>query len=308
MEEFTQMLTVVLPRTHPDLDGVACAVAYAEFLDRSGTPSRPWIPTEGDTEAEFVLKKCSGISMAEQAQFRPDTRFILVDASGLEGFPDVVPIPQVVEVIDHRQHGDPCRLFPNANIYIEAVGAAATVITEKYVKAQIIPSESSGKLLYGAIHSNTQELKGGITTDRDVVAAAWLEAVVTIPPGFLDEQFMSRRNHIINDLEGSIARESKTFSHPTGSYVIAQLEFRGAGEISIRESDRLVKALARLDPRAMLNMVDLKNGSSYLLVPNPQLREVVAKAMHSECVGIIFESKPSTLRKQIVAALESNRG
>jgi inorganic pyrophosphatase/exopolyphosphatase len=299
------MLTVVLPRTHPDLDGVACALAYAEFLRRSGIASRPWLPTEGDTEAEFALKKCPGTDMAEPNQFGPETRFILVDASGLEGFPEIVPVSQVVEIIDHRQHGSPHRLFPQARVHIEAVGAAATLITEKYHAASMVPSHNAGTLLYGAIHSNTQELKGSITTDRDVAAASWLESVLNIPGGFLDEQFSARRDAIVGDLDDSVFRESKTFPHMSGPYVIAQLEFRGAGKVVTSEFDRLVRAIARLGPRGMLNMVDLSTGTSHLVIPDQELRRLVSRVMHLENKGMTLESRPSTLRKQIVAALES---
>src|SRR5579863_879304 len=137
------MLTVVLPRTYPDLDGVACAIAYAELLGRKGTPAQAWFPTEGDTEAEFALKRSGGFTLAESGAFRPDTRFVLVDACDLDGFPAEVPTLQVVEVIDHRQHVDPRQFFPNAVIRIESVGAAATIIAEDFRAAQCIPTASS---------------------------------------------------------------------------------------------------------------------------------------------------------------------
>ncbi len=297
--------TIVLPRTYPDLDGVACAVAHAEFMSLQGIAATAWLPTEGDSEAEFVLSQCSPRVLADASQFDGRTQFVLVDASDLEGLPSNVDPLQVVDVIDHRFHGSPNELFPNARIVIEAVGAAATIVVENFRAGRLNPSPASVTLLYGAIHSNTQRLRGSITTERDRTAAKWLEELGA-DPSALDEQFTARREHILSTLDESVMRESKSYDDSGAPYVIAQLEFEGAHGTASASQARLVASVGRLGARAMLNMVDVATGTSALLVPDEQLRSLVATRMGAIAQGILFEFKPAILRKQIVAALRDH--
>ena len=264
------------------------------------------IPTCGDTEAEFALKRCTPINFASLVEVCEASEFIYVDASGIEGFPMQIDRNHVSEVIDHRFHGNPSEIFPNARISIEHVGAAATIVVERFLATSIQPSTDIGRLLYGAIHSNTQQLLGSVTTDRDRAAARWLIDAVDIPLTYINEQFTARRNDILSDIEGFIVRESKTYSHKTGDYIIAQLEFLGAIEILAKEYDRLISGLMSLGRRAMLNLVDVSNGQSALIVPDAQLRNTVAAALRCRPTDAVFEFTPGRLRKQIVAALEDH--
>jgi hypothetical protein len=54
----------------------------------------------------------------------------------------------------------------------------------------------------------------------------------------------------------------------------------------------------------MLNMVDLETGTSFLMIPDPELRELVSQTLGGGLSGITFEFQPGILRKQIVAALQ----
>ena len=298
-------MTVAFPRKQPDLDGVACAIAYSQYLNETGTVALPWLPTPGDGEAEYALRECMPVTFAEQHSFNDETRFVLVDACDLEGFPEAVATEQVVLIIDHRFHGDPKKCFPAAAVHIEAVGAAATLVTEMFRNANLIPSQDNGRLLYGAIHSNTQRLRGGITTARDREAAAWLESVIAIPIDFLDKQFGARRADLLANVADSIARESKLYQHPEGPYVVAQLEFMGASEFRESEQSVLENALRQLGPRAMVNLVDVETGNSELIVLSDPMRQLVARTLNAKFEGSVARFRPGILRKQIVAAVQA---
>lgn len=290
---------VATPRACPDLDGLACAVAYAELLQRRGLAARSWIAASPDPEALHVAERLAvDIDSAAPA---PDSHIVLVDASDLRGLPESVDAQRVVEVIDHRLHHRAAELFPNATLCIEPVGAAATLIAERFWSCDLTPSDTAARLLQSAIFSNTQALRGSITTARDRAAVTALRAVAALAEDFVAQQFAARGRAILADLTGAIAAERKDFDHPDGPYILSQLELPGARH-HLTDTAPLIAALG---PRAMLNLVDVEVAESWLLVPDAGLRAWVTEraGLHfqencAHCPGIL-------LRKQLVARLEA---
>jgi nanoRNase/pAp phosphatase (c-di-AMP/oligoRNAs hydrolase) len=70
---------IVLPPTPPDLDGVACAIAYAELLNRIGVRALAWFSGQPDAEARYVLSQCKGVVLAEHQTVVEADEYILVD-------------------------------------------------------------------------------------------------------------------------------------------------------------------------------------------------------------------------------------
>lgn len=300
----TTQYIIVLPRTEADLDGIACAVAYAELLNIQGTPAKPWFMDEPDAEARFLIDMCKGVQYANSTEVLISDKFILVDASGLEGLPTEVNPTNVIEVVDHRFHNNAQSLFPNAKIQIESVGAAATLVTEKFIDANKVPSYESGLMLYGAIHSNTQCLKGTITSQRDIIASAWLLREVEIPMDFLDKQFEARRNDLVKDVKESIRRERKEYSHSSGRYAIAQLEFHGSGKILNEKLGEIKTVIKELSPRTALNMVDLESNCSYILCLDADLRKLIESKLQISFRNDIATTNGIILRKQIIDKIQ----
>lgn len=301
---FLHTTTIVLPYSSPDLDGIACAVAYSELLNKNNISAQPWFLGQPDAEAVYVLSQCENIEFADLEKVKGATEYVLVDGSELEGLPNEVDLEKVIEVIDHRLHHKAIELFPNAKLHIEPVGAAATLIAERFREQNTSPSFASGILLYGAIHSNTQCLQGSVTSKRDIDISNWLKTIVPIPNNLLDNQFAARRNEIIVDLPSAILRESKKFEHSSGSYIVAQLEFKGAGQLIEDSMNIMSDCIIQLGSRTMLNLVDILQGNSYLIVPDPSLRFTVASCTSLKFKGIVAMSNPIFLRKQILAAME----
>ncbi|MCR4280072.1 MAG: hypothetical protein NUV82_01445, partial [Candidatus Komeilibacteria bacterium] len=116
------------------------------------------------------------------------------DLNGLEG--NIAP-EKVVEIIDHRKVHS-AHEFPHAKVQIEPVGAAVTLIAEKFMQSKMEISKESATLMYAAIVSNTLNFKGTVTTDRDKTAADWLNRTAQLSAGFWKEMFMAK-----SDLAGS---------------------------------------------------------------------------------------------------------
>lgn len=289
---------VTIPRENPDLDGLACAFAYAELLRATDRPARGFVSGEPDPEARFVAERLGVIMRGPEPQAGEPV--VLVDASDLRGLPSAVDPKRVVEVIDHRMHHRAAALFPNARICIEPVGAAATLVAERFSSSGLAPTPCSAQLLQAAILSNTQLLRGSITTDRDHAALRSLAALTPLPDGFVDAQLDARRRAITADLGDAIRRERKDFDHRDGAYILSQLEFPGAREY-VEACQPLLMALG---PRAILDLVDVEAGTSFVLVPDPETRRWVAALTGLCFTGPLAVCPQIILRKQIVARLE----
>jgi len=294
--------TLVTPRSNPDLDGVACAIAYAEFLSANRHDASAWIPGRPDAEARFVLGRV-GWSSVPPSSFE-GCRFVLVDASDVAGLAEAVSPSLVMEVIDHRMHHRAPELFPQARIQIEPVGAAATLVAERFFSAALEPSARAALLLQAAIQSNTQRLRGSVTTERDRLAAARLQALYSLPEDLVEAQFRARASEVLSDIPGAIVREDKQFIHPDGTYHVSQLELPGAGELV----SECLEPLSRLGARAVLNLVDVSVPASYLVAPDASFRAWLSARAQVEFVGAVSFIPGVLLRKQLIARIEGVTG
>jgi manganese-dependent inorganic pyrophosphatase len=187
-EDLEKAATYITPYQNPDLDGVASAIGYALLetaSGKSGFEAAYWGAMNSQTK--FVLDYF-GIQRIEPLLGIPSGWFVLVDTHHVNQLPDGFPCEQVIEIVDHHPGGDPAA-FPNARIQNEEVGAAATLIAEKYFElGMIIPPETAG-MLACAILSNTIRFAASSTTERDRKAFACLKSHVALSEALVEGLF-----------------------------------------------------------------------------------------------------------------------
>jgi len=228
----------------PDMDGYACVVAYAEYLTGNGRKVLPIVFGELQPEINFVLDKFT-IDRLATHDGPLDSPVILVDASDTNGLPGQLDLNRVVEIIDHRRSHQ-AELFPNAKNQIEFVGAAATLVAEKFISSKTDISKTSAVLLYSAIISNTLNFQAAVTTDRDKMAAAWLNKFLELDDDYAWEMFGSK-----SDLEGSKLRAAmdKTYGHYMNAdrkILIVQLEMVGAKALVAKRKDDILRIMKEM--------------------------------------------------------------
>lgn len=299
------MSCIVLPRSESDLDGIACAVAYSEFLSKTGIPAKPYYTGEVDSEAQYSINLFPQVNYASLNDVNISNSFILVDASDIKGFPPEIDPLMVTEVIDHRFHSYPQDIFKNASISLQKVGAAATIIAELFKIHKIEMSLESALMLYGAIHSNTLCLKGSICTERDISMSNWIEEQHTIPSDYLINQFDDRRVQLTKNITNSLLRERKEFDiEGIGDFGISQLEFLGASKYLIENTEVIASSLNSFEPITMLNMVDLESAKSFIYIPDTILKTKIHAKLNITDNSDIVEFDPPILRKQILRKLK----
>ena len=236
---------LVIPYSNPDLDGTACAEAYAEYLNKQGENSKAAVFGTPHREAQYVLEK-----IEEQPKDASDLvddaeDVIIVDASDLRGISNRVNPENVTEIVDHRKehHADQ---FPNADAQIELVGAAATLIAEKFHKNNIDISEESAILLYGAIISNTMNFQANVTTERDKKMAKWLQKQVEVEPDFGRKMF-DHKSEFNEPIKEVFLGDFSTVTYNQEDIGIAQLEIVDVNQFVEQNRAEIQEALEELD-------------------------------------------------------------
>lgn len=303
--------TIVTCYSSPDLDGLACVIAYSEYLGILGQNVIPYINGDPNIEAEFIENY---LEIETPSQLKEHDTIILTDASNLNGFPKNLDPSKVVEVIDHRKFGD-TSVFPNARqIQIEMVGAAATIITEKFIGQDLAISKDSAILLHQAIVSNTLDFQAKTATRRDRDAAKWLEKKTTISEGLTDGMFLAKSDMAGTKLEKNIL---DTFAYPfkiaDKSLGIAQLEVLSAEKIVSDRKDEIIKILDLLKVKFSLDIVfatiiGLKEGINIFISDNAETKQMLETVLNIKFSNNVATREGLIMRKELVPIIMESYG
>ncbi len=293
---------------NPDLDGTACAVGYAEYLQKEGLQAIAAIFGTLHRETEFVLQSGSfeGPAHAEEMSIE-NMDVILVDASDATGIAKNIKLSQVTEVIDHRKvhHADD---FKNAQIQIELVGSAATLIAEKFHSNNTSISGRSALLLYAAIVSNTINFQATVTTERDKEMAQWLKSVAKPSDDFPHKMFQAK-SQLTEPLELVFEHDFALIPLGSKSIGIVQLEIVDVEDFvknnlgQIQSLLKSIKTTRSLD-MIFLTLIDVEKARNFLIAIDQATKDILTKALSVEFVDSIAERDGILMRKQITPLLK----
>lgn len=216
-------------RINPDLDAVACAIAYEYYFKQQWITDRAaifqWNP---HPEAVFIAKELWAYVHIRDGKEIFD-QIIFVDFSEMIWAPDFVKSwTDVIEMIDHRSFPN-YESCPNAKFQIELVWSATTLISEKFQFADVQISPEIANLLYCGTLSNTLNFKANITTLRDHRSAEWLISQwASTELG--KKMFDYKTQYIQDNLEEVLLEDSKITKLPNGETMkMMQLELLDGG-------------------------------------------------------------------------------
>jgi manganese-dependent inorganic pyrophosphatase len=296
---------------YPDLDGVACAIAYAQYLQQKDS-TNIYIPKFGKglhNEPTFILNSLGikGNLLDDQDQF---DEFIIVDACEPLGLPPIIDFSKVIDVIDHRLFPD-YKAFPNAKFRIEPVGAAATQIAEFfYFDTAVHLDKNNAALLLCAIYSNTVNFKSDTTTFRDMRMKKWLETKIhTEHQGLPQRMFEHKTHYVIDHLEEVMKTDMHDNCNQFGEGicgVMYQIEINDAAHI-LNRKEELLGLTHRIKPKRDYQMViiqDVVEGKTTIISDNHNVIEALAMtSLKGIAHDNIYTIPRITMRKSIKKAL-----
>jgi manganese-dependent inorganic pyrophosphatase len=279
-------MIIVTPKINPDLDGYACAYAYAEFLNKQGNEAIGICSGEPQREVIFLNRYFNLEPLAyDKASLEESSRIILVDASRLQGMPEGTRLEKIGEIIDHRDSPDVQELFPNADIQIEKVGAAATLVAERFRNKNIDISRESAILLYCAIASNTLNFQANVTTQRDRDICQWLESITDIPKNLISEMFTFKSDFTDDTFKKTIIGDFKEIALGDKLLGVGQLEVVGLNNILGSREQQIITILEEMKNNKntdfiFLSAVDLDNGLNIFITNHEPTKELLGSVLN----------------------------
>ena len=300
--------TLVTSYVNPDLDGIASAIAYGEFLQKRGKNAVVGVIGEPQDEAKYIFTRFGFAYPNMISNTDAFDEVILVDASDLNGLKGKIDHKKVIEIIDHRKTNE-AHKFSRANAQIELVGAAATLIAEKFMLNNIDISKKSATLVHGAIISNTLNYKGSVTTDRDKKAASWLNRVTKLPHNFWKELFIAKSDVAGKKLAKRIGDDFAWFILGEKKVGIAQIEMMGAKNLIEERGAEIVYTLEKIKKEMHLdivfqNTIDLEGGKNFFIANDHQTKQLLEKVLKVRFAGIVAEKPGLMMRKQIIPLIK----
>ena len=140
------MRKVVTTYINPDMDGIALMYAYTEFLRKRGEQADYYFEGTMKKEAEIVLNKFN-IKLNNVTRIEDKDKIVLVDTNYLTEIPKTIKKENIVEIIDHHNRDSWLENRNDINVQIELIGAAATLVAERFKNENIEIIEKNQQIL-----------------------------------------------------------------------------------------------------------------------------------------------------------------
>jgi hypothetical protein len=290
--------------TYMDIDAYGGCAAYAELLNVLGTPARAVSIAQLNASISPLVRSW-GIAVEQTYTPDPRDRYVLIDISEPAFFEKFVDTERVTEIIDHHLGFEQFwqdKIGKNA--HIEFVGAACTLVYERWEAAGMLPhiSSRSARLLMCGILDNTLNLGATITTSRDQAAYQALQAYADFDGGLAAEYFADCEAAILQDITQAMRDDYKptvgypSLDHTVGAWQLALWD----ANLALRE--HMPAITAQMAPRqpGYFNLISLKEKCSYFICPDASLQLWLSKLLDVTFHDNIAKAPRMWLRKEIM--------
>lgn len=306
-------MKIVTSYIEPDLDGTSCMYAYSELLNRLGENASYHIWNEPKQETQIVCDMF-GIKLGGEKEFKDGDKYIIVDLNNYGQVDPNIKREDIIEIIDHHGISRELHLYTSCErIQIDKIGAAATIVTERYKESGLIPSREAAILLYYGIISNSINLKANITSARDKAATDWLKSVCRdISEEKIKDIFMKKSNIADENLRLEMECEIPMTAH-NKQVLVGQLEMCDIENFINNKKDLINKILTDIDSEKDLdflfvNMVDILNGYSLIYTLDEESKKMMNRLFDLEFEGPMARFDGLVQRKEITKAIRDFDG
>lgn len=316
----------VLGHKNPDTDSTCSPIVVAWYLNNvRKVAAKAVLHGHTNKESAFVLKYWN-IKEPEVINNLPEeAKVFLVDSTNPDELPLITEDIEVTEIVDHHKMGGLTTSKP-LNVTIRTYGCTATLLYEymlnetPYLK---LPKEIAG-LMLSAILSDTLNLKGPSTTDKDREIVKQLKPIAGIEDinEYADKMFDAKSSIEGMSMEDIVNTDAKEYELGGKRSLVAVFE-TVKPQVVIEKKEELVKALETTKTKDGYQMIfffviDILNEIAYYFSSGEQSSSVetaddkedsiIAKGYNVSIdpSGITMLDGVVSRKKQIVPVLEKN--
>lgn len=280
--EKRDLLTYVIGHTCPDSDTVCSAIAYADFKQKFNLKCEPRIAGAVNKETEFILNSFD-VPIPPILDNAADKNIILVDHNVLSQAITGMETARVVEILDHHNLFGDVKSDKSIFYLHMPVGCTATIVWLCYNKNNISIDKKMAGIMFGAILSDTDNLRSANTTDLDRQAANELQKIAGIKDrtkyflamekNFTDYSNMTEREIIYTDFKNFTAHDFNC-----GYATVATLTPADRINMKIRLDNFMKKNfLAQNVNMFFIKIHDIETYTANLLVYGENAEEILAE-------------------------------
>lgn len=309
-------MRIVTSYYEPDLDGTSCMYAYSELLNKLGIESKYYIWGKPKNEVQIVCD-IFNIKLDSAKEVSKDDEYVCVDLNGYNQMnQEIVTLDNLVEIIDHHAKSVYLPQYKNADVHIEKLGAAATLVAEKFIAEGVTPSREAAILLYYGIISNSILLKANITKPKDIRIAGWLKSLYSdITEERIKEIFIKKSVVEDKDLRKEMECEIALTILEKDIYC-GQIEVANVNEFYEEKKDKILSILHTIKEEKKadyiyLSMVDILNGYIKLVTIDEATRVMLNNVFGYEfdefgtcTIDHIIQRKEMTAKLRTITSFE----
>jgi manganese-dependent inorganic pyrophosphatase len=305
------MTTLVLGHKSPDTDSTGSPIAWAWYLSEvKGTPAKPVLLGEPNTEAAFVLQHWGLPKPEIIADVTADDSVVIVDTNNPAELPAGINDAKVTAIIDHHLLAGGIKTKAPIEITIRPLACTATIMADLMgTDLARAPRGIKGAML-SCILSDTLAFRSPTTTPHDKAVAEALAADLGVDiPALADEMFAAKSDvSAFSDAE-LLRMDSKEYTVDGHELRVSVLETTAPRVLLDRKANLMaaMPAVAAEDGahQVLLFIVDIIREEATMLVPN-DLTKRIAEASFGATVSGDTVVLPGVMsrKKQIIPALK----
>jgi len=303
-------MQIITSYKNPDLDGIACTIAYTELLNKLNIDATSYYFGDLGLEVNFVKNVTNYFPIEKHTgEYDNNIEFVLVDTADPDAIESTISLEKVVEIFDHRQLVF-VQKFVNAVKHIELVGSCATLITEEFKKNNLTPSKNSAIYLYSAIVSNTINFKNSVTTPRDIAAADWLKEIAGLNEQYILEMFSAKSIITKDNLYEILSQDTVVKIVNNKKTMIAQIEMVDVDRMSTDLNEALLVTLNRFKNDNQLDYllftgIDVIKGYNIFYTIDQESQKLFSKILEIPALAPGYKTDYIIMRKQFWPKLKN---
>jgi len=295
----------------PDTDSTGSPIVWAWYLSEvKGTPAKPCLLGEPNTEAAFVLTHWDLPKPEIISDVTADDTVVIVDTNNPAELPPSINDAKVIGIIDHHMLVGGIKTKTPIDITIRPLACTSTILFD-LMGADIAkaPRGIKGAML-SCIVSDTLEFRSPTTTAHDKAVAEKLAADLGVSIPELATAMFEAKSDVSSFSDAELLRmDSKEYNVAGKELRVSVLETT-APKVVLDRKDSLMASMvgvAKEDgaDQVLLFVVDILREEATLLVPNDLVRQMAEASFGVKVSGdtVVLPGVMSR-KKQIIPMLK----
>ena len=295
----------------PDTDSTGSPIIWAWYLNEvKGTPAKPVLLGEPNTEAAFVLKHWQLDKPEIITDLAEGEEVVIVDTNNPAELPASVNEAKIQAIIDHHMLVGGLKTKTPIDITIRPLACTATImvdlIGDKFAAA---PRAIKGAAL-SCILSDTLEFRSPTTTPHDRAIAEKLAAELGVSVADYAAEMFAAKSDVSAFSDAELLRmDSKEYNVAGKELRVSVLETT-APQVVLDRKASLMKSMESVAAedgadQVLLFVVDILKEEATLLVPNDLVKQMAEASFGVSVSGdaVVLPGIMSR-KKQIIPALK----